>query len=738
MATTLQLQPASDELRLLQHGVARRLERVRRRMRTHLLVEGLFWTLTAVAIAAAASLLADWIWRFNLPTRQVLLAAAVVAIGLLVVRRLIQPLALPLGDLDLAELLDRRVPGVGQQICNVLQLPVLLESKHFASPAMVEAAVAECAQSLDRVDLLATLNTPRRSKLLAGCAAWLLLVVGFCALWPATSALWARRWLAGSDIRWPQHTYLSIVGLGDAPKLLVPRGELSLVQISARPRAAKVADGWELSGRGRPLLVESADPPQSRPPAQVNVVYRLADGTKKRAGAVQFDESTFRYELPPLADPVAFSVTGGDDWLDPITIEPIDRPAIRSLEIAAVRPGSSQREVEQVGAGTSQYLYLRETQLELRLVADQPLESAELFDKGARVKGWQRQDERSYTLSWTMQEPLALEFRLTSRQGGLASKPYFLAIGLLKDREPRLTIRSSGVGRRVTPVARIRLAIRATDDFGLATLTLELERTIVRDEKPEVKEDRLDLSGEPPPKDAPPRTDLGLDYELALRDRELAPGNLVKLRSAATDNCALGVQSGYSRWLSFQIVSADELFYEVLTRQREQRARFNKAVDSAKEQSAALAGLTTRDEAIAVARAESVISRQVWQIANQLEASLVEMTLNDLGNPAARDIMQSGIITPMRTLHADLLTRLRESVDKLVVGESVAEAQRAEAVTISQQAVEAMQAILAQMAQWESFVDVINQLKHVIQRQDELLKATEQLQKKRTDALFDD
>ena len=49
-----------------------------------------------------------------------------------------------------------------------------------------------------------------------------------------------------------------------------------------------------------------------------------------------------------------------------------------------------------------------------------------------------------------------------------------------------------------------------------------------------------------------------------------------------------------------------------------------------------------------------------------------------------------------------------------------------------------MQAILAQMAQWESFIDVVNQLKQIIERQDQVLKSTEEIEKERTDKLFDE
>ncbi len=121
----------------------RRLERVRRRLRLHLLIEGLFWTLTAVLVAAVTSYALDRVFRLSLPVRQGLLLVALVAIGVVVYRKLVRPLSLPLDDLDLAALLDRRAPGVGEQIANVLQLPELLASEHYASGVLVEAAVAE-------------------------------------------------------------------------------------------------------------------------------------------------------------------------------------------------------------------------------------------------------------------------------------------------------------------------------------------------------------------------------------------------------------------------------------------------------------------------------------------------------------------------------------------------------------------------------------------------------------------
>src|SRR5262249_18281048 len=166
----------------------------------------------------------------------------------------------------------------------------------------------------------------------------------------------------------------------------------------------------------------------------------------------------------------------------------------------------------------------------------------------------------------------------------------------------------------------------------------------------------------------------------------------------ATDNCALGTQTGHSRWLAFQIVAPDELFYEILMRQREQRAKFAAAIDSAKAQSKSLVELAKVEDLPALSRAQQVINRQVWQVAGAIDATHTEMTLNDLGTPAARGTLQSTIITPLSKLHQDLLMRLRAAIDGLSQGAAIAEERRGEAQSLADQSVDVMQSILAQMS----------------------------------------
>jgi hypothetical protein len=49
-----------------------------------------------------------------------------------------------------------------------------------------------------------------------------------------------------------------------------------------------------------------------------------------------------------------------------------------------------------------------------------------------------------------------------------------------------------------------------------------------------------------------------------------------------------------------------------------------------------------------------------------------------------------------------------------------------------------MKNILEQMSQWESFIDVVNQVAEVIRMQHKVLEATEKARESRTQGVFDD
>ena len=225
---------------------------------------------------------------------------------------------------------------------------------------------------------------------------------------------------------------------------------------------------------------------------------------------------------------------------------------------------------------------------------------------------------------------------------------------------------------------------------------------------------------------------------MEIAEFNLNPGTTIRIRAKASDACILGAQSAESRWITLQVVSSEELFYEILTRQREQRARFAKALDTAKELGDSLVKLAKPAEASQIVRAHQAMTRQVWQVAGQLDATLMEMTLNDLGTSAARDLLQSSVIQPLRELHDHPLAEQLKRLSPLTQGETVDENRREAAIDAQTEVVKQMQRILDQMSQWESFVDVVNQLRHVINSQNVIRDSTDEMQKKQIKDVFEE
>src|SRR5205823_3129859 len=176
-----------------------------------------------------------------------------------------------------------------------------------------------------------------------------------------------------------------------------------------------------------------------------------------------------------------------------------------------------------------------------------------------------RIDERTFAAQWTLRDATTLEILLTSAETGLASRPAFLSIGLLRDREPRVTLRALGIGGHVTPVATIPMTLAATDDFGLAALRLQVDRTVTVEEKEkaEPKTQRATVALPLPADPGRPVLDHQVRHDVVLQSDPPKVGTLLRFVGEAEDRCARGAQTGRSSVLALQVVSPDELFYEI-------------------------------------------------------------------------------------------------------------------------------------------------------------------------------
>ncbi len=326
---------------------------------------------------------------------------------------------------------------------------------------------------------------------------------------------------------------------------------------------------------------------------------------------------------------------------------------------------------------------------------------------------------------------MQLEIELTGSEARLSSVPTPLSIGLKVDQPPRVTLAYTGVRQRITPIAHIPLTISARDDYGVVHLDLaDQAQFLDPDKKLATSAATKPIYGPiTPPKD----TDVQIKKQFDVAPLKLPVGALLSLQGIAEDDCYLGPQKGALRPASFRIVSPEELFKEILLRQQSERAKFRKMIEQAQKIRDEL-NTVTDESAPKIARDHGTVQREVMRITTSLAESMTELRLNQLGSPEAYDLMEKNVIKPLGALDDQLLNPQRDALETL----NAADAFKVADVSDRQdQIVTRMNEILKQMSQWDSFVDVLNQLNEIIHLQEDAKSQTDDLRHKEVEGVFE-
>ena len=697
-----------------------RLARLRRRLQLQMALEFALDAAAVVVAAAAVLVFLDWWFRLGGTARVVLLVLTLVGVVPFAITRAWRRWsATRLDDLSLAMTLDRFRPGIGGRIADVLQLPEqLCEPEETVSPAMIRLAVRQASEALAASDWATLWNLRRTTMRSIALLVALLVPTLFAMLTPSAARLSAARWLLGSSERWPQRVYLTVTGLGDKKSLLAPRDETFAVEVRTDvPNVEQQSGKWVVRGRGEPLTLRKRPVPQELPDA-VRLRERTKKGSVRDAIMVATGPASFRHELPPSSTSTTFDLTGGDDWLGPITVERVDRPSLAQARLRVHEPGTPKGTFRVVEDSQQQPVFLPDTEIELTLIGSEPISDARLTVHPGEAPKLTRIDPSSFTGTWVLREAMTMEIELTSTKTDLHSKPAYLSIGVMKDREPRVTLRALGVSAHVTPVATIPLSIAATDDMGLSVVRLQAERTSSEGEKGEPKTTKKTIPLPIPGDGTRTVLDHQARHDVELQAEQPAIGTILRFVAEAEDKCVRGVQVGRSTALQMQVVPANELFYEILIRQRAERAKFVVFLEATEKQTPILAGSPGADAFAGIMRGLHVSSRQLELIAGRISDSLQEMKLNQVGSPKSHRLLQEGVIDPIRALNAGPITEIRGVLQSLAgTGPKKPDATPDRARKLHATVVTGMKTILEQMSQWESFVDVVNQVAEVIKMQ---------------------
>ncbi|HUT33175.1 MAG TPA: hypothetical protein VNE39_06840 [Planctomycetota bacterium] len=431
----------------------------RRRLRAAQGIAGLSRAAMVALAAGAALILLDWWLRFGTVGRLVscsaFLAAAAAAAWLWMVR----PLRERWSDAHVLAFLDRTVPGGPEGLLVLAELgePAQIpEAGSEQGRAMIESARERLSPLVREVALGEAIrhDVPRRwARRAAGAV--LLAGLAFAVTLPHSTTGLGRLLLPLADIPWPQKTRLTII----------------------EPAGPMPPGGWP-TPRGEPFRLRVRLGGQVVP-REVELAYRGAGRWIREALRVDPDD-TCTVAFPEVTQDILFTLRANDAETDRLRIRVVERPAVAKVVAIYQYPLYSRLPPKRVESGAISAL--EGSRVTLLFTANQELARAELVFRlkpkdssaapgsgvtrhAARVAHQEGRSTFAHTLTLTTSG--LYEVRLEGLTGLAQGEPEVYPIQVIPDEPPVAQTLAPTEDGIATPRGRLKVSVRATDDFGL-------------------------------------------------------------------------------------------------------------------------------------------------------------------------------------------------------------------------------------------------------------------------------
>jgi len=683
-----------------------RLNRLRTRLRSYLLIGGIT-TLVAVGfLAAIIQLILDYTFRLPLDMRAALLGIILVILGYIAWKSIYRPFIVPVGLRDMAGLVERNHPQLRSVLVSAVQFaggdigPV--ESN---SPELISRVIEQANRETSQIPFATVLNhgAPRRGFVTITLV--LLVGLGALALRPQLMGLWFDRNILLSDNEWPKRTILKVH-----------------------------LDGGVLTGaRGDDLQVRASA--EGVIPRNVDIIFDFESDKTGRETMVAVGERDFRYTFTRVDETFRFKLKGGDDetpWYQAILA---DRPKVEDVTIAVTPPGYAGIEPFTLPLGQRAFETLRGSHVDLHVKLNKPVEQAVLM-AGQSIVQSARGSADQWSVSFDPVDTRTYHFHLADELGLENKRPLQISIRTLKDEPPRVRMKIIGVSDVITPQALLPIEVSCSDTFGLSKA--EMVYKIGREGSKPVT---VKLPGF---KTQMKKFDANLSWPVAAI--ELVPGDRLTLSARAADfDDISGPNESQSAPAVYRVISTDELLAELARREQEYRQEFERVIQQQEQLRSQLLTLirTLNDENVRTNLADRVapferrqrqITGQVNLLRQQFAQVLAEMAVNGLDTATVVKRLQGGIISPLTrlakrdlVLAGDLLRTMGRAGDS----ESATNADEAQASALAD-----MRRILSNMLKWEGFQEAVTMLREIMRLQAELTEETqEELERRATELL---
>ncbi|MCC6125130.1 MAG: hypothetical protein IT426_09230 [Pirellulales bacterium] len=755
------------------------LDALRARIRQYVWAEGVAGGGAWLGFAFWLSLAIDWFFEPPVPIRVLVLLSTAGVLLWIVVKLIARRAFVPLTDANMATVLERRFPQLDDSLLTAVILARRDPAHDGYNPEMLDLTCGEAVRRIKSVRLGEVFNVVPLRRAVLAAALLSISILFFAVAAPRALGTWSRRTLGLSNELWPRQC-----------KLELPEGFVSGVR--------KVARGSDVEIIVRAVPVA---PGKFVIPREVEIRYRDEGGTRGRATMDKIGRADpekdpyqeFAYTRRNVLSPIRFDVQGGDASLKNLRIEVVESPNIERWTLDCEYPaylGRAKRGLRVTGAMPLP----QGTRIIVHAKANKPLDRVRIDRESGEGKTARptvldaaqlSADRREFDYSLdALAEDATLSVTLFDTDGIKSREPIRLALTALPDQPPQIAAQLDGIGSAVTPKARIAVAGRATDDYGIGKLWFEhgLEQ-----QPPAVS--LVGQSAEKPA-DAPAERNLE-GQALEIEPLGLKPGQKFQVSLKAADLCALGsgpnVGSG-EQWL-LDVVTPEQLRAILDSRELVLRQRFESIVREMTETRDVLArakrdGLSALDStsdskpgkmtkdgeskagdkpvsgdepgdvpsrggksdapeqrlAMLLFRVQGAATnclkstQETLGLAEAFEDIRKQLVNNRVDTEELKQRLQSGIADPLRNIAGEMLPELERRLELLQAGleksqfdpRSCDDAKaQADAVLL------AMQKVLDRMIELEDYNQLVEMLREVIKMQEQLRNQTEQRQKQK-------
>jgi hypothetical protein len=750
---------------------------MRGRVRRYVWAEGIANSLAWLGAAFWISLAIDWFFEPPVLVRIIIFCAAVAVLAVILTRQIGRRAFVPLTDGNMATVLERRFPQLNDSLLTSVVLCGRQEGQADCNAEMLSLACQEAAQRIQTVRIDEVFNPrPLRNSIMAGVLL-IFSTIAFGIVFPNGFTVWARRSLGFSAELWPRQTRLEIDGF--------PGG------------VCKVARGSDVD------IAVRADTSMPRVPKVVEIRYREEGGVHGRAamnrvGAADPSKDRyqeFAYTRRNVLSPIRFDVYGGDYCISDQMIEVVDNPTAaltldcefpayinrqaRSLPVAGVMSLPQGSRITIRGVANKELV-----RVQIDTAADENTSSAPRIIEGKDLTADRR--GYNYTLE-SLDKDTTLLFTLFDGDGIKNREPISLGLAAVADQAPQVTAQLDGIGTAITPQARVGVAGRVTDDYGIGRVWFEHA----------VDQDKYEITMIDAPDGHP--TELKLDPRnaaLEARNLKIKPGQKLFLTVKAADLCSLGkgpnIGAG-ERWL-LDVVTPDQLQMMLKARELVLRQRFEAIIQETTETRDLLArmdfsdvklsneaaaesenkekkegtldagekskntakpsglGSEPDDEPSEERSADSAERRlalhmlrvqraltncrknaqETLGVAEAIDDIRMQLINNRIDTEELKERLQSGIADPLKKIGGEMFPELERRLDTLQTGLEDAKLAPKACESAKKQAdavLLAMQHVLDRMIELQDYNEMVEMLRDIIKMQDQLRQQTEQRNK---------